>query len=158
MKRNFLLYLSIISTLLVASCSSDDDSLDNQRPEINVISPNEAQAFESGESIPVDIDFTDNEALVSYKIEIHYAGDGHEHRSDFKDDHLEEWAYEVTGALSGNTDNVEIQIDIPTEVVEGDYHFGVIALDEAGNQAEAFTDIEIGDHHDHDDDDHGDRS
>src|SRR5690554_421894 len=137
----WLLSLSLISV----SCSNDDSQTDTQKPSIALITPQDEQVFEAGEQIHVQANFTDNVALASYKIDIHYAGDGHQHRT-LSEDENQQWAYETTGSLSGTSDTIHIDILIPTDAEEGHYHFGVYAVDASGNQQVVWSEIEVHNH------------
>jgi hypothetical protein len=165
--KNYLAYgLSILLGTAMISCSSDDDApRDSVAPIITLNEPFEDEIIAPGGEVHFDADFTDNEALQSYKIDIHYAGDGHSHRPitfDEDHDHGEEWAFEITGMISGTSANAHMHIDVPTmiehdgemhPIKKGAYHFSVFALDAAGNQSLVVRDIFIEDHdHDHDHD------
>lgn len=133
--------------LLSISCSNDDSDsqTDTQKPSITLISPQDEQVFEAGEQIQVQANFTDNVALASYKIDIHFAGDGHQHRGLLESEH-QQWVYETTGSLSGTSDTLHLDIPIPTNAEEGHYHFGVYAIDVSGNQQVIWSEIEIHNH------------
>jgi uncharacterized membrane protein len=131
--------------LLSVSCSSDDSQTDTQKPSITLITPQDEQEFEAGEQIHVQANFTDNMALASYKIDIHYTGDSHQHRTLSADEH-QQWAYETTGSLSGTSDMIHIDILIPSNAEEGHYHFGVYAIDVSGNQQVIWSEIEVHNH------------
>lgn len=167
MKSNkFLSMLLLALAVFTYSCSSDDDgTLDSEAPVVVINEPHLEEAFMPGEEIHIDIDATDNVALASYKIDIHWAGDDHSHRpstmSDDDHDHYAEWDFEVTGDLNSTEDHIHMHVDIPIEfmhegemklIKEGEYHFGVIVIDQAGNETSAFRDIFIGDDHGHDHD------
>lgn len=146
--KNYI-YKSIILSfgLLLMSCSSDDDqALDSQAPTVTINTPAEEQAFERGETITLDIDLEDDLALAAYRLNIHQASDGHTHNIATMS---EAWEFgkNVTLENTPQTFKVEDEIAIPEDIEEGDYHFGIIVLDNSGNQTEAYLDIEIGEHH-----------
>ncbi len=80
-----------------------------------------------------------------------------------KQESEEPWSFQQTFQIDGNPRTFEAHehIQIPEGIAEGEYHLGVIVVDAAGNQEEAFVEIVLGhegdqdhDDHDHDDDDH----
>lgn len=153
MKKLAYYLAATTSVFFIVSCSDDDNTLDNEKPTIVINEPTANEIFHAGEEIHVDVDFTDNVALASYKIDIHYGGDGHTHSIKAEDhDHGIQWNYETTGTISGTTANVHLHIDVPADVLEGPYHFGVFAIDAAGNEHVVWTSIEL--HEDHDDHSH----
>lgn len=141
--KKFKFIYAFALTAILFSCSDDDNnSADTVKPTITINEPTDEQVFHAGDEIHVDIDFSDNVELASYKIDIHFAGDGHSHRlMDISDN--QEWEYETTGTLSGKNDNIRLHIDIPHDVEEGHYHFGVFAVDKAGNQSVQWIKLEI---------------
>lgn len=150
--RNFLYILTFFAAITIVSCSNDDDNIDTVPPAIQIVEPHAHEEFEAGHAIHAEIIFSDNEALASYKIDIHYAGDGHSH--GFTDD-FEEWDYEQEGTLQGSDYTLHANIDIPEEIngkpiQEGEYHFGVFCIDAAGNQNVVWRIIVIGEHDGHD--------
>lgn len=144
MKNLKYIYLSII-ILFAAACSNDDHSdQDTQPPTITILKPTKDQVFESGDDLHIEVKFVDNTALASYKIEIHHGGDGHGHGTDIR---IVEWEYEVEGSLPNSKEyTLHLEIAIPAEAEEGEYHLGLYALDTSGNQGTAWTDFVIENH------------
>ncbi|TVR84086.1 MAG: DUF4625 domain-containing protein [Chitinophagaceae bacterium] len=137
-----LLPLLIISMVFVA-CSKDEDT---EAPVIVVTSPQDHAEINAGGHFHVRANFTDNEELASWKIDIHDNFDGHSHKVSHKG-----WSFVETGDLSGTSDNIDIRVDVPEDAHHGDYHLLVFALDAAGNESFVELDIHIeDDHHDHD--------
>lgn len=143
----------LTAILVITSCNNDDDNgVDTTKPVIALNEPGDDEEFLPGGEIHFDADFSDNVALGSYKIEIHDASDGHNHRSP-QDSHEVAWTYETTAQFTQNAknENVHIDIDIPLTIngepiKEGHYHLGVFCTDKAGNQSQVFTEIVIGEH------------
>lgn len=135
---------------LTVSCSSDDDNgQDTTPPVVSIIEPHDHDAFGTGDIMSIEINFSDNQALGSYKIEIHH-DDGHTHDVESSQG---EWSYIEEGTLSGTDDTVLSEVEIPDfinemPIEEGDYHFGVYALDAAGNETVVWQVIVIGEHGD----------
>lgn len=150
--KNTIFKLSFALVFILASCSSDDDNaLDTEAPKISVFEPHDHEEFEPGETIHVEVNFTDNVELATYKLNIHFAGDGHTHGLAPMSTGVE-WSYDEEGVLSGNEQDIHTHIEIPTmindhHIEEGPYHFGVFAIDAAGNETVVWQEIEIGDHH-----------
>lgn len=141
--KKFKFIYAFALTAILFSCSDDDNSADTVKPTITINEPTDEQVFHAGDEIHVDIDVTDNVELASYKIDIHFAGDGHTHdRLMSPSEHIE-WDYETTGTLSGKNDNIHLHINIPIDVEEGHYHFGVFAIDKAGNQSVQWIELDI---------------
>jgi len=160
-KLKFISALAMIIALAsCSSCSSDDNKtvVDTEKPTLNIVAPTNEKVVHSGDDIHVEVDFYDNVELASWKIDIHWAGDGHDHQHKSvnvsEDDHVK-WSYEKTGTLSGKNDHIHVHTDkIPANVEPGEYHFGVYVIDKAGNQQVQWIDINIHNHGegDHDDD------
>ena len=77
-------YLSIISILffsfLFVSCSKEDEG-DTIKPVIDLLEPEEGAILRIGSShgVHFEMNLHDNEAIASYKINIHNNFDGHSH-------------------------------------------------------------------------------
>jgi hypothetical protein len=126
MKTSGFLYAALLSLGFFA-CGVDD------LPP-NIQFPNDAIYTSKfmGDSIHVMIDFTDNEALNQYKIDIHSNHDGHNHGKP--QDALEKWDTLIIGSLSGTADALDFYIPVPMGYLPGPYHFTVFCLDKNGNE------------------------
>ncbi|PKD21666.1 hypothetical protein APR41_01385 [Salegentibacter salinarum] len=166
MKTRLIYLFSITATLLITSCSEDDDAnMDTQAPEISIADPVEEEEIAPGGEIHFDAIFTDNVELASFKLEVHNSFDDHTHAS-VKQSESENnpWSYnEVFEIEAGNTiHEAHMHIPVPAEIngqpiSEGHYHFGVFVTDTAGNESQAFLELHIEgeeDHDDHEDEDH----
>ena len=67
------------SAFAFLACEKVD--VDNEKPVITVRTPAEDEAVTPGSAIHFEVLFSDNEALASYKVDIHGAFDGHEHNA-----------------------------------------------------------------------------
>lgn len=137
--------LVAIITLTLFSCSSDSTSPDSEKPTISIVKPTDEQSVLAGENLAVEIAFSDNVELASYKIEIHYSGDGHSHNRLNTPNEDIPWNYHSEGNLSGKNDIIHSTVQVPINAENGIYHFGVYALDRAGNQQSDWVEFEI--HH-----------
>ncbi|HLW62923.1 MAG TPA: DUF4625 domain-containing protein [Flavobacterium sp.] len=148
MKKLALLSLSIIGSLFIVSCSDDDNTVDTTKPTIEIVSPTDHQEVEPGSSFFFKANLSDDSGLASYKIEVHYAEDGHEHKKTFAEEFVFNVSVEVPGQVK--TFSAEETIDVPETAKEGHYHIGITVLDTFGNQNQQFTEIYIGHDSDHD--------
>ena len=144
-------YLFFASVLISAtSCSKEVNSLDTQKPTVQIQSPTNHQEIPLQSVLQVKALLKDNAALASYKIEIHSAEDGHQHRPNSStaavDFHYEE-TFTVDTAVSELM--VQQSINIPANAKEQHYHVGLFVLDKAGNQNQQFVEIFIGEEHSH---------
>ncbi len=174
--------LSILSVVGFSSCTTGDDGIDTEKPVVILNAPAEGARLEAGKDIHFDMELSDNEALGSYKVDIHGNFDGHEHggenhthsivvlHDDHDHDHDQEnelrtpFKYQhvwddIFGQRNAHVHHHEIVI--PADAKRGSYHFMVQVLDKAGNQSMVFRSIEIvgpgegegGHDHDHDHED-----
>jgi len=141
--KTFKHLLPLILSIVLFSCSSDSTRPDNEKPSITIIKPSNEQRVMTGEELAIEIDFSDNVELASYKIEIHSSGDGHSHnRLNIQDEDIP-WNYHTEGNLSGKNDIIHSTIQVPIAAEHGVYHFGVYALDKAGNQNMQWVELEV---------------
>ncbi|MBQ0116832.1 MAG: DUF4625 domain-containing protein [Flavobacterium sp.] len=132
----------------LTNCSSDAN-LDTEKPVITLLEPEDHESFKPGSEIHLEGLITDNVELSNYKVEIHSAEDGHSHAKTSQENFFQ---YEETFQIPANQRLHEFHhhIDIPLvgsnalPFTEGHYHLGIFALDKAGNQAQIFVEIYIG--------------
>ncbi|MGQ1785013.1 MULTISPECIES: DUF4625 domain-containing protein [unclassified Saccharicrinis] len=154
-----ILFVLPIFIFVFVACSSSDE-VDTTKPTIELMKPVDGEAFHPGDKIEFICNFSDNDELASYKVDIHSAFDSHAHsaiqlKSGAEEDHGEAWDYENTwtfedGLSTASVSHQEMVIPVTIlhegvseEVAEGHYHLGVYCLDAAGNQSEFFIEIEI---------------
>jgi len=157
MKNIKSLYLPLVFSFLflVASCSSNDE-VDTEKPTIKINLPkSKAEGhYHLGDELIADVDVSDNGLLASWKIDIHWAGDGHNHDHSaavgIKNyaDSKEKWKEDRSGKVSGKEAKIKEKFIIPNNIVDGDHHFCIYVLDVAGNQEQACSTFEIVDHGD----------
>lgn len=134
------LMLSLCMSLVFVACKKEDE----EKPVIKVSSPTTGKHYHHNDEIHFKAVIEDNEELKEYKIDIHYAGDGHSHKSG--GDHVK-WEFEDIVSISGEKAEIDRMIKVPDNAEEGKYHFIVEATDAAGNEADFIEiDIEIEDH------------
>jgi len=154
MKKYIIASLAIVSVVTFQSCSSDDDAgIDTEKPVIVLNEPTDHEAFLPGTEIHFDTDFSDNVELNAYKIEIHSAADGHQHKGTIVES---DWFYSESNQIEAGLRNTNVhkQIEIPMEIdglpiEEGHYHLGIFLTDKAGNEQQHFIEIVIGEDHEH---------
>ncbi len=163
MKNIKILSTIFCSSLLILSCDKDDDAKDTTPAVVTISEPHNEDAFAPGSEIHFDALFVDNVGLASYKVDIHFNGDGHAHKSNasaidpiIEPIELEPWDFEKTGKLVGKSQEVHEHFQVPTlvngkPIKEGEYDFGVYVIDAAGNQSVVWRKIDImtGDAHIH---------
>ena len=139
-----------LSLIGIVSCSGDDDNLDTQKPAVQIISPTDHQEVPLNSTLQVKASLKDNEALASYKIEVHGAEDGHQHKPAGKQEAVE-FHYEKTVTIEGSVKDFQVNeaVEIPANAKEQHYHVGIFVLDKAGNQSQQFVEIFIGEDHNH---------
>lgn len=149
MKKLASLSFAIISLIGVSSCSDDDTVIDTTKPTIEIITPTDHQEVHPGSVFTVKANLADNVGLASYKIEIHSAEDGHEHKA--KQLLATDFEYSFVGEVpnKATTYTLEHAITIPADAAEEHYHVGITVLDVNGNQNQQFVEIFIGHDHEH---------
>ena len=140
------LFSFLFVSIAFVSCSdSDSTDLDTQKPTISIQSPTDHQEVEPGTELNIQALLQDETALASYKVEIHAAGDGHEHRTIALDNKVP-FTYENIFQIEENPKSyqVDYSISIPENAKEDHYHVGIFCIDAAGNQSQQFVEIFIG--------------
>ncbi len=143
---------AILAALLIsATFISCDDEGDVTKPVIELTSPAEGDvisvASASVSGLHFEVDFSDDVALASYKVNIH-SEEGHTHSSSVTRSDDDEWEYnqtwyDIDGLKSSHVHHHEIIIDTPEEHY-GEYHFMVYCVDQAGNQSYISKNVTIG--------------
>lgn len=147
MKKIINLSFALLSFVSIVACSDSEDA-DTTKPTVNVISPTDHQEIEPGTTLNFKAALADNVGLKSYKIEIHSAEDGHEHKAKKSG---EDFEYHITNDVPNSAKNFEVNqaIPIPTDVAEEHYHVGITVIDVNGNQNQQFVEVFIGHEHNH---------
>ena len=150
MKTKFFLYAAIFA-LAAAACSDDKDTTG---PEITLLQPENEAAFARGGELLIVFDLADPSGVNEYKIDIHYAGEGHEHAhsqslgitpTHEEGEEEEPWEHlETYTDQNGKTSaRVTKTLTVPGNAQEGEYHLGIQATDLAGNESQVYIDIDI---------------
>lgn len=141
-----VLFYCILSVILL-SCSSDDDDKDMEKPSIDITSvyafPTNCVILYRGESFSFRATFTDNIELGNYNIEVHNNFDHHSHSTENEECELEPkkqpvkpWVYNKDYPIPNGQSNFTANdiIEIPADIDTGDYHFMIRLTDKAGWQ------------------------
>jgi len=96
-KTLYITGIILWSAFAFLACEKVD--VDNEKPVITVMKPSVDEAVTPGSAVHFEVLFSDNEALASYKVDIHGAFDDHEH-----------------SAAAAGTGNVVVATDIGTEL------------------------------------------
>ncbi len=141
-----VLFYCILSVILL-SCSSDDDDKDMDKPAIDMTEtnafPTNCAILYRGESFLFRATFTDNIELGNYNIEVHNNFDHHSHSTeneecelDSKKQPVKPWVYNKDYSIPAGQRNFTANdvIEIPSDIDTGDYHFMIRLTDKAGWQ------------------------
>ncbi|MDR1592940.1 MAG: DUF4625 domain-containing protein [Prevotellaceae bacterium] len=148
--------LTAIFFLAFTSCKEDSDTT---KPVIELVEPEEDDVLLIGSEngVHFDAEFSDNEMLASYKVEIHQNFDNHTHAVTRGDAETVDFVFEKTWTITGKNASVHHhEIIIPENATPGHYHLMVYCTDAAGNESHIAVDIELsheGEEHDHEDED-----
>lgn len=155
--------LVAITAATFVSCSDDDN--DSEKPVISNVDPIEGEILQIGNEhgVHLEMDLSDNEALASYKIDIHNNFDGHTHKASVDDSaafaYTKSWT-DIQGKKNAHIHHHEITIPstvtvqgVEKPVRTGKYHFVIYCLDNAGNESVLSRNISLyytDPSHDHD--------
>lgn len=156
MKKN-LFYILALCAMVMGFAACENKSKDTMPPVIDEATflPADCDIYYLGDTLLVHFICSDDKELGNFNIEIHNNFDHHthgtsgvdcdeeegeEHHHEEGDHHHEEvegaWAYNQDFAIARGlkTDTVDVEIPVPAEVLEGDYHFMLRLTDRAGWQ------------------------
>ena len=162
MKKIFSMGLLMALTVITLFVSCNKTDRDETQPVITnmgiTANPVNCQVYHPGDTIPFCYQFEDDVELGSFNIEIHSNSDHHSHRTEsdnhgheggecaHEHDHEEHehehadgqqpWVfnqdYEIPIGLRSYL--ARVNIPIPKDIAEGDYHFMIRLTDQAGWQ------------------------
>lgn len=143
-----LLFCTTLVITLITSCHEADTTA----PQILVTEPAQNDTIEAGDELCIQVTFTDDVALNSYKINIHPNFNGHKHAASklSHENEAETIDFETTvtsqmlnDSLTGKNCFRDIDIDIPSNATKGMYHLLIYCTDLAGNEAYIAQDLHI---------------
>lgn len=157
---SLMMALTTVFTFGFFACGDDDvTNKDMQKPVISSegipANPINCQQYYRGDVIPFHYILSDDEELGSYNIEIHSNFDHHTHSTESSADcHSGEeehttpvnpWVFNHDYIIAGGQKRYEARqnIDIPTDIDPGDYHFVIRVTDKTGWQQILAVEIEI---------------
>ena len=159
---NWSLTMALVTVLTISffACGDDNDTRDMLKPVISsegiTANPINCQRYYRGDVIPFHYILKDNDELGSYDIEIHSNFDHHTHstesptqcHSHLDEDHSEPvnpWVFNRSYILPDGFKTFEARhdIEIPSDIDPGDYHFMVRVIDKSGWQELLAVEIEI---------------
>ena len=149
MKKKLCLWALVLSVVFF-SCKKDDE-VDGEKPVFNSVKMNnvemltaEESEVANGEYLTFTISVQDNVALSELSVEVHEAGDGHEHERILKsgDDALVfgPKIYDLGGT---QTKTVEVKVSDSLAHEATDYHLVLILLDKESNRTTTIQVFEI---------------
>lgn len=128
-------FLALPLLLALAACADDNGTEDTQAPSIISITLNGEDhdlSFQTGETIQLQAEVSDNEALGELKIDLHDLFDGHDHGKT----NWDTWSLTKVLSLSGTNTTASTNLVVPDSTTAGPYHAILRLLDQAGNEAE----------------------
>jgi hypothetical protein len=147
-------FLAAILLTLLHSCKKSENT-DQYPPTIKVVSiipevssdiicgvnSNEVLALPKGQYITMVLEFTDDKALSQAKFDIHNNFDCHGHKSQ-KSGVI--WNLIEIKQLEGIKQTITVNLQPPENVVTGNYHLGIMAVDMEGRIAQPiYFDIKL---------------
>lgn len=151
-----ILFTGLLMLASLAACSNDDDpssGKDTEPPKIiendstssNPSNPTDCQVYHRGDIIYFNYEFTDNQELGNYALNVHNNFDHHNHPNmnvscpldPTKDPTSKVWIFNQTYPIPAGLKeyNAKAEIPIPKDIDPGDYHFMIVVTDKTGWQA-----------------------
>ncbi|MDR2764558.1 MAG: DUF4625 domain-containing protein [Tannerella sp.] len=157
MKARTIFFIMGLTALLFIVCNACKEDSDTTKPEILLVEPAEGDLLHIGDEhgMHFEVEFSDNEMLASYKVDIHPNFDGHSHTRATSE--TVDFEFDKSWSLSGKNAAIHHhEIMIPEEATPGAYHLMVYCTDAAGNESYVAINVELsheeGEDHDHDED------
>lgn len=141
MKKNIrMAAMAALSLLFLATACTKGDVT---KPTITLIEPEEGQLIQIGDDhgMHFEMDLEDDEALGSYKIDIHNNFDNHGHGKDTTTAFTFSKSYDLDHQRNAHIHHHDIVI--PANATPGKYHLMVYCTDEAGNESHLARNIEL---------------
>jgi hypothetical protein len=148
-KFSIVCLMAIFSLTFIACKKDDGDTTkpDTTKPEIKLIEPAEGDALQIGDEhgVHFEAEFSDNEMLASYKVDIHPNFDNHGHATTKDITGTVDFEFNQSWDISGkkNADIHHHEIKIPENATPGAYHMMVYCADAAGNESHIAVNIEL---------------
>jgi hypothetical protein len=157
MNKNLMLrsarkyWLSVLYVMLMifsfTACEKNEPEIDTEYPVINADAPGtfpvQCSVVKRGEKFTFKSIFSDNTQLGSYSLDIHHNFDHHTHSTEVSDCNTDAVKKPINPFLliksfdiPANQQRFEAsqQIDVPSDIDPGDYHFMIRLTDKEGWQ------------------------
>lgn len=118
-----------IGALLLTGCTRQD----REKPVARILNFPDTLWVKSGDTLHLEMHFTDNDKLAQYKIDIHNDFDGHNHPKIYR---ARPWSRIIIGSLSGREQFVHQDVTVFDSAAAGPYHLMLRAVDASGNESE----------------------
>ncbi len=138
-----------MGTLAFMSCSDEDDT---QKPVVSELEVGHSDTIHIGEAIHLEFEVVDDNLLDYYRVIIH---EEDEHEKSLIEEYS--WSYDSTFTEISGLRNYTVHhhdIVVPEEAAEGEYHFHLSVVDEAGNLTEIEKELYATHEEGEEDDDH----
>lgn len=119
----------LVSAFLLIGCTRQD----REKPIARIVNLPDSVWIKSGDTLHLEMHFTDNERLAQYKIDIHNNFDGHDHPKIYR---ARPWSRIIIGSLSGREQHIHLDIAVFDSAAAGLYHLMLRAVDALGNESE----------------------
>lgn len=157
-------FYSLILALTLGLCACQKTDKDQTPPVISSedFTPENCDIYYLGDTVKVHFSCTDNKELGNFNIEIHSNFDHHTHSTEAGsceeeheqsvDEHIEEehshlqgWIYNKDFSIPEDQTSyiVDLEIVVPEDAEEGDYHFMLRLTDKTGWQTIKSASIKI---------------
>lgn len=129
MIRTSVILTGLVGALITSGCTRRD----REKPVARIVNLPDSVWVKTGDTLHLQMHFTDNEKLAQYKIDIHNNFDGHNHPKIYR---ARPWSRIIIGSLSGRDQYVHLEIAVFDSAASGPYHLMLRAVDAAGNESE----------------------
>lgn len=147
MKYMKQLLVAAAMALFTIACNQDETAIDTEYPVIDTSAPGtfpvQCSTLQRGEVFTFKATFSDNIAVGSYSLDIHHNFDHHSHSTEVSDCQTDPVKKPVNPFLLIKSFDItpgqqrfqaSQQIEIPTDIDPGDYHFMIRLTDKEGWQ------------------------
>ncbi len=119
--------VTLFSVGLMSCGSGGGDDTDKEDPKITITSPTANQSFAPGETISASFTATDNKELKSYVVSVNFfQAVGMTVKTT-----PVEFVFDKSGTLTGKSQVVPFDMELPTDAKEGQYKMVVTVTDAA---------------------------
>ncbi len=132
---NKIFILALFLGIVLGACKKEKkEEVDTQKPSITIIKPSENATVTGGQTLQLEVKFTDNMNLSQYKLEVHPNFDGHTHGKT-NEEMPTPWEWDTIVNINGKEHTAKFSISVPSNVKAGNYHLMAMCTDAAGYEA-----------------------